>query len=504
MRGRSFVALVAVAKPLHTERRLAQAPETPPTPPLDEVRAVTPRKGLPTSELQLLLTVGDTVVGIGAVVAALAMWSLTAGYPLQIAFLWMHAGWLAAALVWALALAPARQLRVAFSVRHTCNRIAHAALALLIVYLAIYFYAPRQALPRLMVLHFLWQASILTLAWRLVYIWLFTETSFRRRTVIVGAGRAGQAILRVIKDAGRRHPEVVGFVDGGSGGSNGLRLAGDVPMLGAAASLRDIVRREGAGEIIVAVDGAASGDLVHALVGCQEDGVDVVRMATVYEQLLERVPVEYLESDWAVTSFVDAVRSREASHFAKRALDLAGATLGLVLLAIVTPVIALAICLDSGRPIFFTQARVGQGGRVFRVVKFRTMRQGAEADGPRWAAPNDPRATRVGRWLRRMRLDELPQVLNVLLGQMSLIGPRPERPEFVAELERQIPFYRIRLLGRPGLTGWAQVNFRYADSVEDALVKLEYDLYYLKHRSLVFDARIAFRTVGAVLGLRGR
>ncbi len=502
MRGRSSVALVAVAKPLHTERRLAQAPETPPTPPLDEVRAVTPRKGLPPSELRLLLALGDTVVGVGAVLAALAMWSLTAGYPLQIAFLWMHAGWLAAALVWALALAPARQLRVAFSVRHTCNRIAHAALALLIVYLAIYFYAPRQALPRLMVLHFLWQASVLTLAWRLVYIWLFTETSFRRRTVIVGAGRAGQAILRVIENAGRRHPEVVGFVDGGS---DGLRLAGGVSMLwGDVASLRDIVRREGAGEVIVAVDGAASGDLVHALVGCQEDGVDVVRMATVYEQLLERVPVEYLESDWAVTSFVDAVRSREASHIAKRALDVADATLGLVLLALVTPVITMAIWMDSGRTIFFTQARVGQGGRVFRVVKFRTMMRGAEADGPRWAAPNDPRATRVGRWLRRMRLDELPQVFNVLLGQMSLIGPRPERPEFVAELERQIPFYRIRLLGRPGLTGWAQVNFRYADSVKDALVKLEYDLYYLKHRSLAFDARIAFRTVGAVLGLRGR
>ena len=148
---------------------------------------------------------------------------------------------------------------------------------------------------------------------------------------------------------------------------------------------------------------------------------------------------------------------------------------------------------------------MGRGGAPFKLMKFRTMAQDAEADGPpRWAGRRDSRVTRVGRFLRRTRLDELPNVVNVLRGEMSLVGPRPERPEFVAQLEREIPFYRTRLLVRPGLTGWAQVNYPYGDSVYGALEKLEYDLYYLKHRSLFFDLWILVRTVGTVVALRGR
>jgi lipopolysaccharide/colanic/teichoic acid biosynthesis glycosyltransferase len=168
-------------------------------------------------------------------------------------------------------------------------------------------------------------------------------------------------------------------------------------------------------------------------------------------------------------------------------------------------IIAPAIWLDSGRPILFGQRRMGRGGAPFKLIKFRTMAQDAEADGPpRWAGRRDPRVTRVGRFLRRTRLDELPNVVNVLRGEMSLVGPRPERPEFVAQLEREIPFYRTRLLVRPGLTGWAQVNYPYGDSVHGALEKLEYDLYYVKHRSLFFDLWILVRTVGTVVALRGR
>lgn len=228
-------------------------------------------------------------------------------------------------------------------------------------------------------------------------------------------------------------------------------------------------------------------------------------MTTLYEHLLERVPVEHLEPGWLVKSFADAVGTREASRIGKRLVDLVGATVGLVVLAAMSPFVAMATWLDTGRPILFGQDRVGQRDRLFRLLKFRTMVNGAEAEGlARWAAPNDPRVTRVGRWLRRTRIDELPQFLNVVRGEMSLVGPRPQRPEFVAALERQIPFYRTRLLVRPGLTGWAQVNFPYGDSVEDAAVKLEYDLYYIKHRSMLFDALIVARTVGTILRLGGR
>jgi len=461
-----------------------------------------PKHGLRAAELRLLLASGDLAIGVAAVLVALLLWNITAGYPYGPAFVLLHLGWFAAAPAWMVALRTARQPRVAFFVGQTLTAIVHAAFALLVVYLAVYFYAPRQALPRLMVLHVLWQACLLTFAWRLTFIWLFTETSLRRRIVVVGTGRAGRALVKVLAESGGGHLQVAGFVD--EQGGEGLTVEG-LPVLGSVAALRDIVRREGAPEIIVALDGIASRDLVQALVGCQEDGTDVVQMATVYEQLLERVPVEYLESDWVITTFVDAIHARAIWQGAKRAIDLVGALAGLVALAVATPVVALATALDSGLPIFLRQVRVGRGGRHFELFKFRTMVRGAEAEGgARWAVENDPRVTRVGRWLRRLRIDELPQVINVLLGDMSLVGPRPERPEFVAELERRIPFYRTRLLVRPGLTGWAQVSFPYGGSVDGALVKLEYDLYYIKHRSPSFDARIALRTIGAIAGLKGQ
>jgi lipopolysaccharide/colanic/teichoic acid biosynthesis glycosyltransferase len=171
---------------------------------------------------------------------------------------------------------------------------------------------------------------------------------------------------------------------------------------------------------------------------------------------------------------------------------------------VLLPFIAAAIKLESPGPVFYRQMRAGQGGRPFQLLKFRTMIAGAEADGQaRWARAIDARVTRVGRLLRRTRLDELPQLFNVLRGDMSLIGPRPERPELIAVLEQEIPFYRARLLVKPGLTGWAQVNYGYGRSVEDARVKLEYDLYYIKQQSIWLDLVILFRTVEVVLGMKG-
>ena len=175
-----------------------------------------------------------------------------------------------------------------------------------------------------------------------------------------------------------------------------------------------------------------------------------------------------------------------------------------VVFVLLLPLLGTAIWLDTGRPILFWQQRVGLANRPFRLLKFRTMEQGAERDGPRWAGIRDRRVTRFGAFLRRSRLDELPQFFNVVKGDMSLVGPRPERPEFVAELEERIPFYRTRLLVRPGLTGWAQVNYRYGDTVADAAMKLEYDLYYIKRRTLLFDLAIAMRTVKTVLTFAGR
>jgi len=216
------------------------------------------------------------------------------------------------------------------------------------------------------------------------------------------------------------------------------------------------------------------------------------------------VPIFLLQADWILRSFVDQAHTGEFYAFAKRLMDILGALVGLLILLPLLPLISLGTLLDSGFPIFFTQTRLGESGKEYQIIKFRTMKKDAEKDGKaRLAQERDDRVTRFGWILRRSHLDELPQFFNVLRGEMSLIGPRPERPELVEELQKQIPFYRARLFVKPGLTGWAQINFRYASSVEDTAVKLEYDLYYIKHRNLMLDISILLRTVGQAVGLKG-
>jgi lipopolysaccharide/colanic/teichoic acid biosynthesis glycosyltransferase len=212
-----------------------------------------------------------------------------------------------------------------------------------------------------------------------------------------------------------------------------------------------------------------------------------------------------LETDWILRSFVDHSRVSGFYEFGKRIVDILGGLVGVLLLVIVFPFVSLAILIDSGRPIFYKQTRSGRGAKPYQILKFRTMVRDAEADGiPQWAKEDDQRATRIGRFLRKTHLDELPQFLNVLRGEMSLVGPRAERPELVVMFERHVPFYRARLLVKPGMTGWAQINFGYASTIDETVVKLEYDLYYIKHRNLILDFVIMLRTPATVFGLRGQ
>jgi lipopolysaccharide/colanic/teichoic acid biosynthesis glycosyltransferase len=202
---------------------------------------------------------------------------------------------------------------------------------------------------------------------------------------------------------------------------------------------------------------------------------------------------------------VDQLRVSVVYEALKRLLDILGGLLGLAVLLPISPIIAVAILLDSGVPILYSQDRVGKGGRDFTIHKFRTMHRDAEADGSyNPASENDVRVTKFGRFLRRTHLDEFPQFWNVLRGDMSLVGPRAERAQLVPEYQKQVPFYRARLLVKPGLTGWAQINYGYVVNVKETAVKLEYDLYYIKHRSLLMDITIMLRTVGTVLGRKGR
>jgi len=228
-------------------------------------------------------------------------------------------------------------------------------------------------------------------------------------------------------------------------------------------------------------------------------------MQTTYEELLGRVPIHHLEADWIIRSFVDEARVSKFSELGKRLLDLLGGLVGTIIFLVSFPLIALFVIIDSGFPVTYTQVRSGKGGKPFKILKFRTMCKDAEKDGQvQLTRKNDERITRVGNILRKTHIDELPQFLNVLEGGMSLVGPRSERPEWIAEFQKQIPFYRARLQVKPGITGWAQVNYSYYATVEEMAIKLEFDLYYIKHRNLLMDLIILFRTIGQVLQFKGR
>jgi exopolysaccharide biosynthesis polyprenyl glycosylphosphotransferase len=438
-------------------------------------------RGLHRAEHRLLLLVGDGIAAVAAIVISLWLWSFTAGFPFGLAFVTAHAAWLIAVPIWLAVVSPTRALQKAHSPDATLRGLLSAAAGLLAIYVALYFYAPPAALARLPALYFTWEALLLTAAARLVYLFVLGRGTLRRRVAIVGNGARAEAAVALLRAA-----------------------AQDVIVAAVVSDDLDDVVSDDVAELVVATDAPPSPAVSERLLQLQYQGIDVVPFATEYEHRLQRVPVAYLDPDWAFTSLPDWVRSRDASRLLKRTLDIAGGLIGLAVLGVLFVPIASLIWLESGRPIFYRQQRVGRGRRRFDVLKFRTMIQGAESDGVQFARPDDPRATRFGRWLRRSRLDEWPQVLNVLKGDMSLVGPRPERPEFADDLAAQIPFYRTRLMVAPGLSGWAQVNAEYGDSPEAQALKLEYDLYYIKHRSLVFDLWILLRTIGTVIGLRGR
>lgn len=264
-----------------------------------------------------------------------------------------------------------------------------------------------------------------------------------------------------------------------------------------------VAKRNGVSEIIIAVRDRRGGGLpVQELLECRLRGIKITEISTFFERELGQVRLESLSTSWMVLG--QGFRQSVVREVVKRGFDLIASSLLLALMLPVMLVAGLAIVLESGRPVFYRQERVGQGGRVFTIYKFRSMRTDAEKDGnPRWAAANDDRTTRVGRILRKLRIDELPQIINVFKGEMSFVGPRPERPFFVKELAAQIPYYSARHSIKPGITGWAQVRYAYGASLDDAIEKLQYDLYYVKNHTLFLDIMILFDTVRVVLGGKG-
>jgi exopolysaccharide biosynthesis polyprenyl glycosylphosphotransferase len=460
-------------------------------------------------ERRTVLILGDLFMGLVSLAVALLFWaSSEEWFGVSFEFLRQRPPFwfFLLPVFWQILLVELYEVHRAGSWRETLRGVATAALIGLGLYLLLYFFftnPPKSQLPRRGVAGFLVAASLLTLAWRYIYIRVFTAPAFMRRVLVVGAGKAGRNILKVINNLRPPPFYLIGLIDDDNEKIG--RVVENHPILADSSCLLDLVARENVSDIVVAITGELQGSTFQTLLDAQERGVEITRMPVLYEDLLGRVPIRLLETDWILRSFIDQSRVSGFYEFGKRMMDIVGGALGVLFMLLLLPFISVGILLDGGRPVFYSQVRSGRGAQPYQIIKFRTMRQDAEPDGkPQWAKEDDERATRVGRILRKTHLDELPQFINVLRGEMSLVGPRAERPELVEMFQKHVPFYRARLLVKPGLSGWAQINFGYASNIEETVVKLEYDLYYIKHRNLLLDFLVLLRTPATVLGLRGQ
>jgi len=330
--------------------------------------------------------------------------------------------------------------------------------------------------------------KLLDMAWQL--------TASVQKVAILGTGPLAGELARELTRRGDLSMRLEGFLSPAPPSSAEEKIFG-LPVLGSTAELETIAAEIGLSRIIVALEDRRGNLPTRELVTLRVKGMRVDDAATALSSLTGRISLKAVKPSWFV--FSDGFHRSTWNEVLKRILDLSVAMVGFVIALPLMTLVAIAVRLDSRGPIIYRQTRVGRMGKPFEVLKFRSMRVDAETvNGAQWAKQNDPRVTRIGRFLRKYRLDELPQFINVLRGDMSFVGPRPERPQFVEELRRRVPYYDERHSVRPGLTGWAQVQYQYGSCVEDAYNKLEYDLFYLKNMSIFFDCAIIFDTVRIV------
>jgi exopolysaccharide biosynthesis polyprenyl glycosylphosphotransferase len=381
------------------------------------------------------------------------------------------------------------------------KRVGMVGLTGVFIYLPASIFLPR--LPSfLLFTYFMLIVLPVVILWRWAYATAFDRPPFHHRVLILGGGKRGQVTANMLRQGPGVKCDVMGYVDDGMDAPGDITA--EIPLLGLEVDLPRLAQELAIHEIVVAMDRNLEDQLFQLLVDCQTQGVRVSWMPNLYETFYRQIPVEHIDAVWALHAMQASPIFGRLQRFVKRLFDLILVLFMLPLLILLLPPLAAAVRLDSPGPVFYRQIRSGRGNKPFSIFKFRTMFVDAEQDGQaRWATKGDLRITRVGHLLRKARLDELPQLLNVLRGEMSLIGPRPERPEFIEELQRAIPFYRTRLMVKPGLTGWAQIHYEYGSSIEDALIKLRYDFYYVCYWSLWLDLYILFRTLGVVFRLKG-
>lgn len=379
------------------------------------------------------------------------------------------------------------QSRARILTRMTLTTLSVTILAYAVIYVLLYATISRRTVGIAMSSLFITGTCVRLAAW-------WTLRNVQRGLVIVGSRALFLSFERALETGALHGYKLVGYssVNGpAEGDTDHARYLGSISDH--AALLRD----RGVTDIVVGDHAGRDPMIMDWIVPCLRGGCRVANEAVFYEKATGQILVDEITPQWFL--FADLKVHCDQYATTKRVFDVVVAVVAFILTAPLWPLIALAVKLCDGGPVFYTQDRVGQNGQVFRFYKFRTMRVDAENGKSVWASQHDPRVTAVGRWLRRSRMDELPQFYNVLRGQMSIVGPRPERPDIVRDLCDRVPYYAERHLVKPGITGWAQISFRYGASIEDAKRKLQFDLYYLKHMSFELDMTILLRTVGTFL-----
>jgi len=344
--------------------------------------------------------------------------------------------------------------------------------------------------------------------WRTLFALAAKVVPFTKRVLVIGAGVSGGILAQEFHEKNRRGEQdyqMVGFIDDDPEKIGKVHVG--MPVIGTGKEVPELIDLHQIDTICLSVNRVSviSAEVFESLVTARERGVRILSMPALYETLTSKVAVEHVGDNWGIMFPMEHYRSPFVHDVMVRVVDLVAGVVGLAVTALVSPVLLLVNKFGgSPGPLFYSQMRVGKGGKEFRIYKFRSMVTNAEAAGAKWCVEDDPRITKVGNFLRKTRIDELPQFWNVLIGEMSLIGPRPERPEFTKLLAESIPFFRARHAVKPGLTGWAQVMYRYGSSEEDSLIKLQYDLYYIKHRSPAIDLRIIAKSFKVILQAAGR
>lgn len=393
-------------------------------------------------------------------------------------------------------------LQVAANTEATFKNGSIGALLVVVAFLFTPYISPVLPKRRIELLYFFGAVNLSLLGWRLFYIRFFASSRFHKHILVIGNEEEFEMIRSAIE---KHNPDnvIMGFI---STKKEGSPLVGTNITLVKPEDLENFVRENRVSEIVMAVNSPKFiiPEIYETLVVLLERGIIIREYTQVYEEITHRVPVQHVGKDFYKYFPFSRSNQNQLYLIFHTLLDWALSVLGLVVFLFLLPFIWAGNMLANRGKLFYRQQRVGKNGAVFEIIKLRTMVQNAEANGPVWAQQNDQRITRFGKFLRRSRIDELPQLINVMKGEMCFIGPRPERPEFIEQLSKKIPFYETRHVIKPGITGWAQVKSKYGANEDDMLEKLQYDLFYIKHRSLFLDLNILLKTLTTMIFFRGQ